>query len=99
MKTDVFLAAMLAASLSTIAPFGSATEWPQYRGPNQDGISTESTKLDWGAGGPKVVWKVPMNLGLSSFSISGGKAFTQVAPAKATARDPPRPSATGWSIY
>ena len=78
MKTDVFFAAMLAASLSTIAPFGSATEWPQYRGPNQDGISTESTKLDWDAGGPKVVWKVPMNLGLSSFSISGGKVFTQV---------------------
>jgi outer membrane protein assembly factor BamB len=78
MKTDVFFAVMLAASLSTITTLGLATEWPQYRGPNQDGISTESTKLDWDAGGPKVVWKVPMNLGLSSFSINGGKAFTQI---------------------
>ena len=61
MKTDVFFAAMLAASLfaqsrrSVRLPSGPVVV------PNQDGISTEGTKLDWDAGGPKIVWKVPMN--------------------------------------
>jgi outer membrane protein assembly factor BamB len=55
-----------------------ATEWPQYRGPNQDGISLEQVSLPWPSGGPKVVWKIPTKNGFSSFAISGGKVFTQV---------------------
>lgn len=56
-----------------------ADDWPQYRGPRQDGISTERGQVAWGAAGPKVAWKVPTETGFSSFSISGNKVFTQVA--------------------
>ena len=56
----------------------AAADWAQYRGPNQDGISTEKVNLDWGAGGPRLVWKVPTNLGFSSFVVSGNTVFTQV---------------------
>lgn len=55
-----------------------AADWPQYRGPNQDGCSTENVSLNWPAGGPKVVWKVPTPNGFSSFAVAGGKAFIQV---------------------
>ena len=55
-----------------------AADWPQYRGINQDGISAEKANLPWGESGPKVVWKVPTNTGLSSFAVSGGKVCTQV---------------------
>ncbi|MEI8042253.1 MAG: PQQ-binding-like beta-propeller repeat protein [Verrucomicrobiota bacterium] len=55
-----------------------AADWPGYRGPNQDGICTEKANLNWTAGGPRVLWKVPINAGLSSFVVAGGKAFTQV---------------------
>lgn len=72
----------LPATIMTLA-FLAATatyagDWPQYRGPNQDGISTEAINVAWGTNGPKVAWKVPMHNGFSSFTISGGKAFTQV---------------------
>ena len=55
-----------------------AADWPGYRGPTGDGISTEKLNLDWAANPPKVLWRVPTNTGFSSFSVSGGKAFTQV---------------------
>jgi outer membrane protein assembly factor BamB len=55
-----------------------AGDWPQYRGPEQTGISRETLKLPWPAEGPRALWKVPMNTGFSSFAVAGGKAFTQV---------------------
>jgi len=55
-----------------------AADWPAYRGPNGDGISTEKLNLDWSARPPKVLWKVPTTTGFSSFAVGGGKAFTQV---------------------
>jgi outer membrane protein assembly factor BamB len=56
----------------------SAADWPQYRGPGQDGICHEPVNLIWPAGGPKVVWRIPTRNGFSSFAVCGGKAFTQV---------------------
>ncbi|MCX7043985.1 MAG: PQQ-like beta-propeller repeat protein [Candidatus Sumerlaeota bacterium] len=55
-----------------------AADWPQYRGANQDGICTEKVNLSWPASGPKVIWKVPLKNGFSSFAISGKKAYTEV---------------------
>ena len=55
-----------------------AADWPGYRGPNQDGVSTEKLNLNWSAKPPKELWKVPANTGFSSFAASGGKVFTQV---------------------
>ena len=55
-----------------------AADWPGYRGPNQDGISPEKLNLKWDSAKPKVLWKVPLNTGFSSFAVAEGKAFTQV---------------------
>src|ERR1043165_5259196 len=55
-----------------------AADWPQYRGPNHDGVSPEHI-AKWPAAGPQVLWKAPTTDGFSSFSVSGGKAFTIVA--------------------
>lgn len=55
-----------------------AADWPQYRGPDQTGCSPEQVSLNWPAGGPKVVWKIPTPNGFSSFAVAGGKAFIQV---------------------
>lgn len=51
-----------------------ASDWPQYRGQNQDGISKETLNPVLPAGGPKLLWKVPVN-GYGSFAISGDKVF------------------------
>ena len=56
----------------------SAADWPQYRGPNHDGISTEKIAKSWPAEGPKVLWKTALTDGFSTLSVSQGKAFTLV---------------------
>ena len=55
-----------------------AADWPIYRGPNQDGISSEKIDIQWSGGSPKVVWRKPTNTGFSSFAVSDGMVFTQV---------------------
>lgn len=56
----------------------SAANWPQWRGPNRDGISKETGLLkQWPADGPPLVWKATgAGGGYSSFAISNGKLYT-----------------------
>lgn len=63
------------ASCSTPAFAG---DWPQYRGPNHDGSSSEKLRTDWGSTPPKVLWKKSVGPAWSSISTGGGKLFTQV---------------------
>ncbi len=55
-----------------------AAEWPQWRGPNRDDISTETGLLkQWPTGGPQQVWKATgLGAGFSGPAIAGGKIFT-----------------------
>ena len=54
-----------------------ATEWPQWRGPNRDGVSGEVGLLkEWHASGPKVLWKIPLGEGFSGISTSQGHVYT-----------------------
>lgn len=56
----------------------SAADWPNYRGPNHDGISQESGwTATWPADGPKVLWKAKVGLGFSSIVVAKGRAYTQ----------------------
>ena len=58
----------------------SKAEWPQWRGPNRDGISQESGLLkSWPEGGPKVLWRIPVGEGFSGISVSSGRAYTMFA--------------------
>jgi len=56
----------------------SAANWPQWRGPNRDGVSKETGLLkQWPANGPPLVWKATgAGNGYSSFSIANGKLYT-----------------------
>lgn len=56
----------------------TAALWPQWRGPNRDGISKETGLLkEWSADGPPLVWKATgAGRGYSSFSIADGKLYT-----------------------
>lgn len=51
--------------------------WPGFRGPNLDGISTDAVPLarSWGAGGPKVLWKIEVGEGFAGAAIWQGRAF------------------------
>lgn len=54
-----------------------ADDWPNYRGPRHDGVSAETGwNTHWPAGGPPVLWKTNVGLGLSSFAVAGGRVYT-----------------------
>jgi outer membrane protein assembly factor BamB len=53
-------------------------DWPQFRGPTHDGVSTDHLNTQWSGAVTNPVWLVPVTSSLCSFSVSGGRAFTQV---------------------
>jgi len=56
-----------------------AADWPQWRGPNRDGISAETgLAASWPPNGPPLVWKIKgLGDGYSSLAISKGRIYTQ----------------------
>lgn len=55
-----------------------AADWPQFRGPNHDGVSTDRLNKQWTGTVTNPVWRVFLGNGLTSFAVSGGRALTQV---------------------
>ena len=54
-----------------------ASDWPQWRGPDKDGISRETGLLkEWHDGGPQVLWRVSLGEGFSGISVVGGRVYT-----------------------
>ena len=60
-----------------LASAAHADDWPQWRGPQQDGISREKGLLaKWPENGPKEIWRVPLGKGFSAVSVVGDRAYT-----------------------
>ncbi|MBI3416163.1 MAG: hypothetical protein HY043_12770, partial [Verrucomicrobia bacterium] len=58
LPTSKVVATVLAFSCLSFGAFAASADWPQWRGPHRDGISTEKGLLqDWPAGGPPLAWK------------------------------------------
>jgi outer membrane protein assembly factor BamB len=57
--------------------FANAVDWPQWRGINRDGISSEKiSPASWGKEGPKQLWRKDVGTGASSVAVSGGRLYT-----------------------
>ena len=66
------------AILALLPTSVSALDWPQWRGPERDGISKETGLLkSWPAEGPKKVWEAPLEQGYSSMIVVGKRLYTQ----------------------
>jgi len=70
----------LLASLTTLSAFAQtagAGDWPQFRGPNRDGVSRETGLLkSWPATGPALAWKATgLGTGNGTPSVAAGKIF------------------------
>lgn len=64
--------------------------WPQFRGPNRDGVSTETGLLkSWPKEGPPLLWQAKgAGRGYASLAIADGKIFTLGdGPSTATDKD------------
>lgn len=66
--------ACVAAHLGGEASHGA--DWPQFLGPNRDGVSSEKgLNWDWKSP-PQVLWKIPLGSGYSSLAIVGNRIYT-----------------------
>jgi outer membrane protein assembly factor BamB len=59
-------------------PLWAEDQWPQFRGPGRDDISTDTGLLrQWPAEGPPLAWKITgIGGGFSGISIAGGRIYT-----------------------
>lgn len=77
-KRSFLLLLVVLLAGSTVPASGEPTaDWPQWRGPNRDAVSTEKGLLnEWPEGGPEVLWRIPVGAGYSGVSVSEGKLYT-----------------------
>jgi outer membrane protein assembly factor BamB len=66
---------LLMLTSCAIAP---ASDWPQWRGPNRDGLSPEKGLLTrWPEGGPRLLFEAQgVGRGYSSMACAAGKLYT-----------------------
>ena len=73
------VAIVVACSWNTMCSAEDATEtdWPRWRGPNHNGISSEKRWLStWPDEGPEQLWKASVGVGFSSVAVGDGRLYT-----------------------
>jgi outer membrane protein assembly factor BamB len=66
----------LALAAFLIAPTAHADDWPQWLGPQRDGVWRENGILGkFPEKGPKVRWRTPIGAGYAGPAIAGGKVY------------------------
>lgn len=86
----------LAAGLVTFC-VGRAADWPQWLGPDRDGVWRETGLVSrFPPGGPRVVWRVPLSAGYSGPAVADGRVYVmdRERPRDATGK-PARPTRAG----
>ena len=67
----------LALALFVLPLSVAALDWPNFRGPDHNGISKETGwTTKWPADGPKQLWKAKVGMGFASFSVSKERVYT-----------------------
>ncbi len=71
--------AALAVLLLLPLPAAAREDWPQWRGPNRDGISLETgLRQSWPDGGPPLVFRADgLGAGYSTVAVADGRIHTQ----------------------
>jgi outer membrane protein assembly factor BamB len=72
-----FARLLASAILLSAAGAALAADWPQWRGPNRDGVSKETGLLkEWPKEGPKLLWKAPdIGSGYSTPAVVGNRIY------------------------
>ena len=70
------LHALVLVVMAAVAVAAAPADWPGFRGPNRDNISTETGLYrTWPAGGPKVLWKTTVAEGYAGAAIKAGRLY------------------------
>jgi outer membrane protein assembly factor BamB len=83
MKIQVLAAQKIQENLRNFGPVflagcfglvGLAADWPQFLGPDRDGVSPETGLLEtWPQTGPPILWQRPVGSGFSGPVVAGGR--------------------------
>src|SRR5262245_21499458 len=67
---------LIAATLAAAAGIVRADDWPQWLGPNREGVWRETGLVEkFPAGGPPVVWRKPIAGGYAGPAVADGRVF------------------------
>ena len=76
MRLTIF-ALLTAAFLAVGASVAQAADWPNWRGPDHNGVSREADWYEkWPSRGPKRLWKASVGTGFAAVSVANGRVFT-----------------------
>lgn len=68
--------AILILSVLIMANVISASDWPQYLGPDRNAVSSEKGLIrSWPSEGPKVLWTIPLGEGFGGPAVSENKVY------------------------
>jgi hypothetical protein len=68
---------LITAMLLGSAVWLQAADWPNWRGPDHNGISQETDWFEkWGSSGPKRLWNTSVGTGSTAVSVADGRVFT-----------------------
>jgi len=80
MKRIAILLVMTACAIGGAASMSQSairSDWPQWRGPQRNGISAEKGwQWRWGPGGPQRLWTAQLGQGFSAVAIQDGRLYT-----------------------
>lgn len=79
LRLRAFVTVFAAWAAAQVAAQLEAADWPQFLGPQRNGVSTETGLLEtWPEGGPKALWRAPGGVGMSGLAIRDHKLITLV---------------------
>ena len=79
MKSILFVATVIVVGAVSLKGQSAPTDWPQWRGPDRTGVSTETGLLaQWPRSGPPVAWSAAMlGAGYGAVSVQGDRVYLQ----------------------
>ena len=74
------LALVVTAAFLTSCPGALGADWPNWRGPDYSGVSSEpGWSTDWPQDGPRVLWEASLGPGFASMAVSKGRVINMEA--------------------
>jgi outer membrane protein assembly factor BamB len=71
-----FALVLIGLALALPSAAARADDWPQWLGPQRDGVWREKGLLEkFPAGGPKVLWRTPLGTGYSGPAVANGRVY------------------------
>lgn len=64
-----------AVLVACVGGLAVAEDWPNYRGPNYDGISSETGWRSTWTESPPVIWRTSLGAGFASMAVSDGRVY------------------------